>query len=309
MPAGPPTWVQESSAIADHKIEINTTGFPRDIWYPGALANALAHSDLNEHDGYDSDNDGLDADSEFDIAISSSYPWYTGTDGIVPVGLVDLETVVLHEAGHGLGMLGWMSYSGGQGSWGGGYGYPTIFDRFTENGAGASLINLGSFPNPSAALGAQLVSNNLYFNGPKAKAANGGSRPKLYAPSTWSRGSSYSHLDEIYNGGANTLMTYSIGYRESVHSPGPILMGIMQDFGWTSAWYSMLLAHHDRESLQRRHRECFPRAQLRRQYVLGRDHRDDHRDPRHWLSDFPAGSVAAAVVRLPPRSRSTRTKM
>ena len=162
--------------------EINTAGAPRETWYPSALANALAHSDLNDHDGTDWDNDGADADSDFDIALSSIYTWYTGTDGAVPAGLVDLETVVLHEAGHGLGMLGWMSYSGGQGSWGGGYGFPTIYDRFTENGAGASLINLGSFPNPSAALGAQLVSNNLYFNGANAKAANGGSRPKLYAP-------------------------------------------------------------------------------------------------------------------------------
>src|SRR3972149_6150390 len=101
--------------------------------------------------------------------------------------------------------------------------YPGIYDRFTENGIGTPLL---SFPNNSKALGDQLISGSVYFDGANADAANGGAPAKLYAPGTWSQGSSYSHLDTIFDGTANALMTYSIAPGESVHSPGPVTLGI-----------------------------------------------------------------------------------
>ena len=55
----------------------------------------------------------------------------------------------------------------------------------------------------------------------------------LYAPSPWSDGSSYSHLAESYNGTPNALMTFSLANGESIHSPGPVTLGIMKDVGWT----------------------------------------------------------------------------
>ena len=120
---------------------------------------------------------------------------------------------------------------GGQGIWGIG-GQPTIYDRFMENGSAQSLLNTSLFPNPSSALAAQLQSNNLYFNGANARAANGGARPKMYAPSTWQPGSSYAHLDEIFNGTVNALMTYSLDDGEAIHDPGQVTMGILADVGW-----------------------------------------------------------------------------
>jgi hypothetical protein len=185
-------------------------------YYPTALANALAHTDFTF------------GDAEFDIGLSSSFSWYEGTDGIVPSGKYDMESVVLHELGHGLGFLGLMDDSGGEGYWV--LSSPSIYDRFTKNGSGARLID---FSNPSTTLGSQLTGNNIYFDGPKTRAANGGNPAKLYAPSTWNAGSSYSHLDEIYNGTPNALMTYSLGTREAIHDPGPIMLGVLQDMGWT----------------------------------------------------------------------------
>ena len=126
-----------------------------------------------------------------------------------------------------------MQVSSGQGSWGGGTGYPIAYDRFTENGANQSLINTGLFPNPSAALATQLTSGNIFFDGSHANAANSGSRPALYAPGTWQQGSSYSHLAEGFNVGVNALMTYSLDNGESVHNLGPVNLGILQDVGWT----------------------------------------------------------------------------
>lgn len=189
-------------------------------WYPVAIANALEGSDING------------STPEIDSAFSSTFDWYYGTDGNTPINKIDFVSVVLHEIGHGLGFSGSMSVSGGTGSWGYSDGtgtFPTIYDRYTENGAGTSLI-LG-FPNGSSTLAAQLTSNNIYFDGPNANAANGGRVP-LYAPSTWQQGSSYSHLAESFNGTPNSLMTYSLGSGQAEHDPGPVTLGIFADLGW-----------------------------------------------------------------------------
>ncbi|HEY4691574.1 MAG TPA: DNRLRE domain-containing protein [Anaerolineae bacterium] len=203
-------------------------------WYPVALANALSGSDLN-NGGSDEDGDGSPVDAEIAAEFNSGFSsWYFGTDGSTPSGQYDFVSVVLHELGHGLGFLGSMTVSGGQGSWGLGTGFPLSYDRFAVNGSGQSLINTGLFANPSAALATQLTSNNVFFNGANAVAANGGN-VKLYAPGAWSQGSSYAHLDEVFNGTANALMTYSINTAESVHSPGPVTLAMFRDMGWPTS--------------------------------------------------------------------------
>jgi len=105
-----------------------------------------------------------------------------------------------------------------------------------EDGNGTSLLNTGTYPNPSTALGNALTGNvggGVYFNGTNANAANSGARVKLYAPGTWNSGSSYSHLDEIFNNTPNALMTYSLANGESEHSPGSVTLGMFQDMGWS----------------------------------------------------------------------------
>jgi Carboxypeptidase regulatory-like domain len=203
----------------------NFTNAPRaNTLYPVALANALAGTDLNT------------SQAEMDIAYNSNITsWYFGTDGNPAWNQTDFVSVVLHEMAHGLGFLGTMSVSSGQGSWGLGSGYPGIYDRFTENGAGQQLINTALFPNPSAALATQLTGGDVWFDGPNARAGNSGNRARLYAPGTWSSGSSYSHLNQTtYEGSANTLMVPVLMQGTSIHSPGPIVMGIYKDLGWTT---------------------------------------------------------------------------
>ena len=211
----------------------NFSGAPvANTWYSAALANALSGTDQNDADGLDDDGFNGDVDAEMEIAYNDQgIPWYFGTDGNPSMGQYDFVSVVLHEVCHGLGFAGSMWVYGGQGSWGM-EGQPTIYDRFMENGSAQSLLNTSLFPNPSSALAAQLQSNNLYFNGANARAANGGARPKMYAPSTWQPGSSYAHLDEIFNGTANALMTYSLDDGEAIHDPGQVTMGILTDVGW-----------------------------------------------------------------------------
>ena len=195
-------------------------------WYSYALADALAGSDLDP------------AKPDIYITYNNGFAWYFGTDGSTPSGQYDFVSVVMHEMGHGLNFAGTMSYGSGcggasNGCWGFGSAYPGIYDRFTENGAGEALLNTSLFPNSSAALGSQLTGNNLYFDGPNANAANGGSRVKIYAPSPWKPGSSYSHLDySTFADTPNRLMVYAISSASSVHDPGPVGMGLLKDLGW-----------------------------------------------------------------------------
>jgi hypothetical protein len=195
-------------------------------WYADALADKLHGSDLSP------------TDPDIIANFNSSYSnWYFGTDGSTPSGKADFVTVVMHEICHGLGFFGSMNVSGGVGSWGFGSGYPIIYDTFAINGSYQSLINTLIFPNPSVTLGTELTSNNVFFNGPKAVAAAGGSPPKLYAPVTWQGGSSYSHLDEMTYpaGNPNSMMTPYLNLAEAIHNPGPIIFGMFEDMSWTIA--------------------------------------------------------------------------
>ena len=195
-------------------------------WYPSALADQLHGSNTN----------GTNYD--IDATFSSTFNWYYGTDGNTPFGQYDFVSVVMHEIGHGLGFDGLMTYGAfcsgpTSGCWGYGSGFPGVYDRFTENGSNQALLNTTLFPNPSGALGSQLTNNNLYFDGPNARAVNGGSRVKIYAPTTWKGGSSYAHLDEVFNNTPHALMTFALSNGESEHDPGAVTLGMFQDMGWT----------------------------------------------------------------------------
>jgi hypothetical protein len=199
------------------------SGAPRsNTYYPVALANKLAGFDIDPANG------------DITANFNSTFPsWYYGTDGNTPLGSYDLMTVVMHEIGHGLGFSGSATVSSGSGRWGNS-GIPSVYDHFIVNGSSQAIINTALFANPSVALGNQLTSDNLFFNGPYAIAA-AGERPKLYIPTPWEQGSSYSHLDETYYpaGDPNSLMTPALGPGESILDPGPITLGIFRDIGWS----------------------------------------------------------------------------
>ncbi len=196
-------------------------GAPKpNTWYESSLANALHGSDLDatKYDDY--------------ITYNSGYSWYYGTDSNPPAGQFDLVTVAAHEIAHGLNFSGTADYAGGTGSYGYG-GYPNVYDTFMEDNVGTKLT---SYTNPSAALGTLLTSGNLWFNGSNANAANGGSRVRMYAPSPWMDGSSYSHLDyNTFAGGANSMMVYAVSSGSANHNPGPVTKGLLKDLGWVLA--------------------------------------------------------------------------
>jgi len=217
-----------------------TTQDGQESIYPDALIDALLGENAVIDDGDPNNDDEPDIRANFSNQIN----WYFGPappDGPGPSsGQADFTTVVLHELAHGLGFFGSMTVDGGQGNWGFGTSdpaVPAIYDRFAENENGTELINTGLYPNPSTPLANVLTSNEVFFSGPEsdvgAAVGTGPIPPKLYLPSTWERGSSYSHVDEATypSGDPNALMTPRIG-REVIHQPGSITCGMFADMGW-----------------------------------------------------------------------------
>lgn len=214
----------------------NFSGAPvTNVWYPFAMADAIAGSDVAPG--------AADITSRFSSNFSN---WYFGTDGNTPAGQFDFRAVVLHELGHGLGFSGSGRYDDGAGTvdcdgvlgngcWGrSGFTSPQVFDLFAEDLTGTALLDVATYPNPSPALGTLVRSSNVWIRGPRVSALPEGVRGRLWTPTTWQPGSSYSHWNEgVYPAGsANALMTPQIGQGETYSSPGPLTCAFFGDMGW-----------------------------------------------------------------------------
>lgn len=183
------------------------------LWYPSALANALGGKDLEPEN------------PEMVIQVNSVANWNTRNDGSPRSNEYDLESVFLHEMGHGLGFLSTDSYDQFFG-----YGtieQPTPYDAYAQLSDGRRLSDL---PSPSIELGKALTTT-LLWAGPLGVAANGGQKPILYTPARYEDGSSVSHLDEstYANLGANSIMTPNLDAGEIFREPGSLLLAMMED--------------------------------------------------------------------------------
>ena len=206
-------------------------------WYSTSLANSIAGVELNP------------GEVDIEMYLNSTTAWNYDTTGTVPAGQYDLVSVALHELCHGLGFLSLAKKTSTTGSFGEllasdfaplttSYPWPnldtlpSVFDRLLVTNLNDQL---DTFPNPSTTLGTKFSSNNIYFIGPYAMAANGGIKPRIYAPATFALGSSITHLNEATYpaGNINELMTPNGTPSSANHNPGPICIGILKDIGWT----------------------------------------------------------------------------
>ena len=183
------------------------------LWYPSALANALAGKDLDKKQ------------AEMVIQVNADAIWNTRNDGLSYSQEYDLQSVFLHEMAHGLGFLSTDSFDPNFGF--GRIEQPTPFDAYALVEDGRRLSDL---PSPSIELGLALRSP-LVWSGALGVAANGGVKPLLYTPKEYEEGSSVSHLDEdtFANTGENAVMTPNLEAGEIFHKPGPLLLAMMED--------------------------------------------------------------------------------
>jgi len=183
------------------------------LWYPSALANALAGKDLDKKE------------AEMIIQVNSGANWNTRNDGLSYAGEYDLQSVFIHEMAHGLGFLSTDSYDPVFGL--GRIDEPTPFDAYALVEDGRRLSDL---PSPSIELGIAMRSP-LVWSGALGTAANGGVRPILFTPRVYEEGSSISHLDEdtFSSSLEDSVMTPNLEAGEIFHKPGPLLLAMIED--------------------------------------------------------------------------------
>ena len=187
------------------------------LWYPSALANAIAGKDLDL------------LNPEIIIQINSEADWDLDGLGRPTRFEYDLKSVMIHELAHGLGFLSTSAYifdrTKGQNV--GILEQPTPFDAYSQTEDGNRLADL---PSRSVEL-AKALTSKLVWSGAEGIKANNGIKPLLYTPTTYESGSSVSHLDEdtFANTGSNTALTPSMAAGEVFTELGPVLLGMMRD--------------------------------------------------------------------------------
>lgn len=156
---------------------------------------------------------------------------YNFTTAPTLFGQVDFSSVLLHEFTHGLGIAS-LANSSGQSAIGN--------DAFTQwnarigVGQGGSPIWAGS---PAAFVGnaANLTSQNLFYTGTQGNALyNQGVRPPIFAPASFSSGSSISHwATGQMVGGAVMEASIASGVDRREYSPADV--GALIDIGYSNA--------------------------------------------------------------------------
>ena len=192
----------------------NFNGAPdKTLYYPSALANALAGVDLDI------------GEPDLEINVTTGDFWYYGLDGKCPSNKYDLVSVILHEMAHGLGFMSGTYYDPATKV--GRFLQPTAFDAYVQLPDGRRLVDL---PSPSLEIGAALTST-LLWSGANALKANNGVKPLLFTPSVYEQGSSTSHLDEktFSNTFENSVMTPNLSAGEVFHLPGTLLLAMFED--------------------------------------------------------------------------------
>ena len=208
-------------------------------WYPIALAEKMAHTNLNG------------TDSDIIATFNSDFPdWFIGTNGVPTNNQIDLYSVVLHEMGHGLGFIGQIQADVTSNSTSiatATYGYPGIFDQFIFDSKNKQLVDTLTYKKNSNELFKQIISDSLFFSSNAVLRNNSNASARLYAPKPTQRnptnpmgyteGSSIYHVDQntYPPGNLNALMTPQIARGEITAQLGPIVKGIFNDLGWYSS--------------------------------------------------------------------------
>jgi hypothetical protein len=171
------------------------------------------------------------SDSDITVNVNDQANWDYATNGVAAEGKFSFVYTLMHEIGHGMGMVD--SYDATTGKLLNDP-VPFIFDVFVNKGYGAAdpVANHG----PDAVI-RDLQSNDLFFNGPNANEASQRSvRPlpmvKLYAPNPFRPGSSVSHVDQDTYADVKTGLMTPTGFGRGTDLIDTLTLGIMKDLGY-----------------------------------------------------------------------------
>jgi hypothetical protein len=213
----------------------NFPNAPRmNTWYPVALASALSGTDMSAGRA---DDDAITARFNIDVGTGTCLPstgWYLGLDGNHG-GLIDLEAVLLHEFGHGLGFTALTNLQTGVLP----SNLPDIFSVFTFDNTTLMHWDVMS---AAQRVASAVNTGHVVFDGTTTTAASSiltagkdaSGHPLLYAPNPLQLGSSISHFDT--SASPNQLMEPAINgdLTHNVDVPNDLTTKVMRDLGWPS---------------------------------------------------------------------------
>jgi hypothetical protein len=194
-------------------------------WFTADYTTAWTMAEELWRQGKNVDNANADGFYQFSTSVS----WHTGAS-LPGVGEFDFRSVACHEIGHSLGFTGTYNidtinypnqwWGGGLTEWD-----KRLYDALT--GGNQPLAGGTGTPNPFS-----VTNNPVYFDGTNAKAANGGNRVAIYAPSPYEDGSNLYHLNESTF--PNALMSPQITAGQTVRQPTALEWQMMNDLGWNT---------------------------------------------------------------------------
>lgn len=193
-------------------------------WYPVALANKIAGSDL------DPGADDITARFNSSLGTTCSFPkgWYFGLDATPPGSEIDFVTVVLHELGHGLGQVSTVSLATGAKL----LGLDDVYVRHLEDhDTGVLYPDMSNTQRVSASTN----TGRLHWVGAAVSVASMGlvsgrdtsGHVEMYAPNPASAGSSVSHFSTSLS--PDELMEPH--FTSELHDVG-LARAVMSDMGW-----------------------------------------------------------------------------
>ena len=172
---------------------------------------------------------GVDANgsaTDGQISWNFAYPWAYGAK--VRNNQYDFTATAIHELLHTFGFLTGIADPSTVSS---DRNY-TAYDSFITNSTGTKVIGDNYVWNTSYTGNLTGSNGGLYFSGPNAVAAYGGLVP-IYTPSTWSSGSSVSHLSDTNTNAGDQVMNPYISYGVGARMLSSVEVGILKDLGYT----------------------------------------------------------------------------
>jgi hypothetical protein len=188
------------------------------IFYPIATAESLAGFNLNGDQ------------PDINVNINSDFSnFYIGL-GVPSSNQYDLLSVLLHEIGHGLGIIGGITQGSNANT--ATYSVKHVFD-YNLCDSNSKFVFSSPYLQETTSLYNLITSSNLFFSG-KTTLYNLGKNTPLNAPSNYSSGSSVYHVNPyVFRvGDINSFMVPALAAGEINRTISPVIKSLLNDAGW-----------------------------------------------------------------------------